>query len=168
MDSKTGSEEASVSPAQRAEDEHKSHARDCGQCLGIGTANPGTPGRERCDRGKELYTSWNSYRPARLTGDRRAPDGREFAWGVIVKTHHIGPDYQIVEYRQDQSRSTSASMWATHCDIVFHPYLDRKDMSASYDTLEEAIVGAIAHKYGGPNSGAGYYASKILGLYDQP
>jgi hypothetical protein len=76
-----------------------------------------------------------------------------FSWGEIINTHIIG-EYVIFEhtYKGD------------HKEISFHPYINFKDTSHGYSTLDSAIVGAIAYKYDGANSMAAGYFSKMVGM----
>lgn len=101
-------------------------------------------------------------RPEPLKGPRTAPDGRRFVWGPITFVHEVGP-YQIVEYRRDMSNAGMVSMYADHGTTYFHPYIDGKDTSHSYRSLDAALVGAIAYRAEGPNGSAGEYFMRMIG-----
>ena len=74
----------------------------------------------------------------------------EFVWGNIISVHLID-DYQVIEFndRDDVKR--------------YQPYVDFKDTHCSYESLEEAIVGAISYKYDGCNSRADIYFWRMVG-----
>jgi len=59
---------------------------------------------------------------------------RTFTWGKISKIHDIG-SYSIVEYIDDATK-----------DVLFHVYVDGKNTHTTSETLERALVLAIAHK----------------------
>ncbi len=82
-----------------------------------------------------------------------APDGRRFPWGPIQQIHTVG-DFAIVEFLDDRSKFDAEDSWAGHGDTMFHPYIDGRDTSRSYGSLESALVGAIAYRRRGPNSQA--------------
>jgi hypothetical protein len=106
-------------------------------------------------------TTTNTVRPERLRGPRTGPDGQEFPWGPIDQVHEIGP-YQIVEYRHDMSRTTARD-YSDHGRGQFHPFIDGKDTSQSFDSLDAALVGAIAYRHEGPDGSAAYYFMRMLG-----
>lgn len=74
----------------------------------------------------------------------------EFVWGEIKNVHLID-DYQIIEFydRDDEKR--------------YQSYVNFKDTHCSYESLEEAIVGAISYKYDGCNSKADIYFWRMVG-----
>lgn len=73
----------------------------------------------------------------------------QFSWGDIVNIHLID-DYQIIEAIYHGKKS-------------YHPYVNFKDTHCSYESLEEAIVGAISYKYDGCNSKADFYFWRMVG-----
>lgn len=77
---------------------------------------------------------------------------KDFSWGEIVYTHIIGK-YVIFEYKTKGEPETS-----------FHPYINFKDISHSYNTLDQAIIGVIAYNYDGANSQAAGYFYKMVGM----
>jgi len=57
----------------------------------------------------------------------------DFPWGKVVKTLCIG-EYQIIEYKRSDYVN------------AFHVYIDFESTSSSYETLDHALIGAIARK----------------------
>lgn len=94
----------------------------------------------------------------------QAPDGRDFPWGPIQQVHQIGR-YQVVEFLSDVVGFTGADL-SEHGKPHFHPYVDGKDTSRSFGTLEEAVVHAIAvaHDPAGANTRAATYFARMVGL----
>ena len=71
-------------------------------------------------------------------------DGFPFTWGELIKIHTIG-EYDIIEYfDKDEDGKTTIT-------IQFHLYVFNEDTCRSYDSLDEALLGAIAYKYEGSN-----------------
>ena len=101
-------------------------------------------------------------RPERLPGPRTGPDGRKFPWGPIDKVHQVGP-YQIVEYRRDMSNSGMTSDFSEHGRVQFHPFIDGRDTSCCFNTLDAALAGAIAYRREGTNGSAAFYFMRMLG-----
>lgn len=101
-------------------------------------------------------------RPEPLPGPRMAPDGSHFPWGAIDAVHEVG-EYQIIQYRRDTSDHTASQpeVWARHGETVFRPFLNGRDTSRAYDSLDSALVGVIAHKREGPNSQAAMYFDRM-------
>lgn len=79
-----------------------------------------------------------------------------FTWGHVVTVHEIG-EYQIVEYREGPTNMSKGG------NTMFHPYIDNKDTNCSCDTLDEALVKAIAIKHDGHNTRADGYFMKMIG-----
>lgn len=77
---------------------------------------------------------------------------RTFVWGKIEDVHTVG-DYQIIEYTSKSDKRRS-----------FHVYLNFRDTNVSYSSLDEALAGAIAYKYEGPNSRAAMYFVRMLDM----
>lgn len=84
------------------------------------------------------------------------PDDRNFPWGPIDRIHRIG-NIKIVEYRQDRSRTPQPEYWADHGTTAFHPFVDGRDTSNAFESLDSALVYAIAYKRCEAND-AGYVA----------
>ena len=85
---------------------------------------------------------------------------RYFTWGKVIEVHEIG-EYSIVEYN-DEKRGVIGEEKEHENVIKFHPYINGIDTNHSYDSLDAAIVGAIANKLDGSNSQAGGYFMKMV------
>lgn len=122
----------------------------------------------RCKYPKFCEDNGVHVRPERLAGPRIAPDGRQFAWGPIDAIHTIG-EYQIAEYREDQSNHSASQPWCweRHGRTLFHPWIAGRDMHASFLTLDSALVGAIAYKREGPNGRAARYFDLMTGASEE-
>ena len=71
---------------------------------------------------------------------------KDFPWGEVIKVHSIG-EYTITEFKPDSVfNSANETEFSTG-----HAY---------YDTLDEAIIGAICSKYEEP--AAEYWIWKML------
>lgn len=77
-----------------------------------------------------------------------------FNWGEIVKIHSIN-DIDVIEYLPDPENRHRKQ---------FHVFVDGEDTSSSYDTLDEAVIAAIAWKYDGLNSQAAFYFCRMINL----
>lgn len=91
--------------------------------------------------------------------------GAQFTWGHVVAIHEIGP-YAIVEYieyikKDGQSIRPHFNPSGPH---LFHVYADGDDKSVSMRTLEGALAQAMAAKWDGENSQAGYFFEKMIGV----
>jgi hypothetical protein len=86
------------------------------------------------------------------------PELDMFTWGRVIAIHNIG-EYRIIEHleRAHEGSSLTTEVSDVHC---FH--VDGINIS-SY-SLDEALVSAISYKYTGPNSQAGYFFLKMLGI----
>lgn len=78
----------------------------------------------------------------------------EFSWGTVVKTHCIGK-YQIIEYKDDRDNS-----------ICYSIYINFKGIGCSYNTLDTALIGVIAHNSLEVNT-AHYATSFILKMLNK-
>ena len=76
----------------------------------------------------------------------------QFTWGRIIKIMEIG-DYTIAEFHHRHHESM----------VEYHLWINGKDTRTSYDSLDSALAGAIARKYEGCNTQAGYYFMKMIG-----
>ena len=79
-----------------------------------------------------------------------------YTWGKLVKVHDVDPlEVSIVEYIHEDK---------TH----FHPYIAKKDTNVSYNTIEQAIVGAILiRKHGFEkvfNGRYDFFACKVMDI----
>ena len=93
------------------------------------------------------------------------PDGRKFPWGPIQAIHSIS-GIDVVEYLIDMSNhaGNGPDGYADHGATRYHPYIDGKDTSRSYDSLDSALVGAVAIRREGPNTRAAEYFDRITGV----
>ncbi len=75
----------------------------------------------------------------------------EFSWGEIIKF------YELEEF-------TIASFFPNNAGkrILFHVWVDKKDIGMYFDSLEEALIGAIAFKHEGFHSEAARYFMKMI------
>lgn len=78
--------------------------------------------------------------------------GYPFAYGEVIKIHKIS-DFSIVEAREADE------------EVMFYVYTNVNEALYRYKNLDEAIVVAIALKYDGNISEAGYFMNAI-GAYD--
>ena len=86
----------------------------------------------------------------------------KFVWGPIEKVHNIG-EYLIIEYHPEIFRKCCGT-GKHHKHTEFHPYIKGVDTSRAYDTLDKALVGAIATKHEGCNSHAADYFTLMIGM----
>ncbi|GAL23052.1 hypothetical protein JCM19235_1353 [Vibrio maritimus] len=77
---------------------------------------------------------------------------KKFVWGEVVKDHVIG-DYVIREYIEKGTDTTA-----------FHIYIKGEDMCCSFETLDSALIGAIAIKYDGANTQANTFFERAIDL----
>lgn len=68
----------------------------------------------------------------------------------IEDTYEIG-GYQFIETVKDGTSS-------------FHCYIDGKSIGYFADSLDAALIVAIAHKYDGLNSQAAHYFARMIGM----
>lgn len=80
----------------------------------------------------------------------------KFAWGRVIDVHEIGP-YSIVEYQAKIPDKYTAeykpvSNRGYKTSHSFHAYVNGRDTSHSWDSLDEALVFAISYRTVGPNA----------------
>ena len=85
-----------------------------------------------------------------LTVVRLAPHA--FTWGTVRKIHDVGP-YCLVEY-EDRDQ-----------EIRFHVYVDGRSTSNSCETMDEALLYAIAYSHLEIND-AGHMARAATRLFN--
>lgn len=97
------------------------------------------------------------------------PIGNEtsFVWGPVVKIHSIeGLGIDIVEYYEEISRDDDGIK--AKPTPSFHIYVNGQDASASSNSLEKALVHALAVRVHGSagafNGNHAYFALKCLGI----
>lgn len=81
------------------------------------------------------------------------PDGRKFVWGRIQSVDYLG-NYAIVTYVSDQDSK-----------VYYHPYVLLKkweDTNRYADTMDKAILEALAYYHDGCNSHFAFYAARML------
>lgn len=82
-------------------------------------------------------------------------------WGKLIKAHEIG-DFTIIEY---DSYKDGYRTGETTGEICFHPFIGDQDLCTSADSLDKALILAIAYKYeNNPNGQAGKYFFKMVGM----
>jgi len=88
-------------------------------------------------------------------------DPRRFTWGQVVQIHDLGR-YTFVEYLKKNYEKESEF----DDQPSFHVYVDGKTTNNSCDSLESAMVLAIARGKMEPNSGGwmAQAACKLLGI----
>lgn len=97
--------------------------------------------------------------PQRLVGNRVGPDGRSRTLGPIDGVHEIG-EYLIIEFRWDASDSSEA-LWHHHGKTYFEPYVAGKSTCVIHESLDSALVAAVAYKREGPNGQAAWYFERM-------
>jgi len=96
--------------------------------------------------------------------NEKMPDGRSFVWGKVTNLHYLGP-YCFVEFLRDNSHTFSvdkANLVQTHGQTQWHAFVNERDTSYSYDSLEAAMAGAVAYKVAGLNTQAAMHFMKML------
>lgn len=94
-----------------------------------------------------------------LTG----PDGQRIPWGPIQGYRAIG-EYLVVEYLRDESNIVNWDPESSrHGKLMYQPWLNGKALSHSFDSLDEALLYAIAVKYDGLNTRAHQYFLRGVG-----
>jgi len=88
-------------------------------------------------------------------------DGGSFWLGRIVKWHKLG-EYDIAEYHPRAMDGARISKVIDTDTTNFAGYIDGRDASHSWSTLEQAIVGLIAIRRDGPNSQAGTFFCRMV------
>jgi hypothetical protein len=91
--------------------------------------------------------------------------GEAFTWGEVVAIHSVGA-YAVVEHHP-WMRTENRMVLTGQPDrqvTEFQAYVDGKDCSQTFGSLEAALAAAIADKAEGPNHRADIYFIKSLGL----
>jgi len=81
---------------------------------------------------------------------------QEFPWGEIIKVHTIG-EYIIFEYISGYDFKNEGNTV-----IMFHAYMNYKNISRSYHSLDSCLIGTLAHKYDGANSQAATFFKRMV------
>ena len=108
----------------------------------------------------DIHRVWTDQ-PEPLPGPRIGPNGKHFPWGPIDAVWDVGEEYQIVQFRRDTSGHVQPEVWESHGKTRFHPYINGRDTSRTYDSMDAALVGVIAYKREGPNSQAARYFDRM-------
>jgi len=85
-----------------------------------------------------------------------------FTWGKFIDIHVVG-EYTIIEYNPWKTEGPIVKTGQPSKEVHFHPYIRGKNLSHSFDTLEEALVFCIAYKFDGCNTKAHGYFMKGIG-----
>ncbi len=91
------------------------------------------------------------------------PNGRivkDFVWGPVVEIHHIGL-YSIVEYHPQIFEEGRGKGYDMEC-TTFHPYINGRDTCHSFESLDDALFGAVFYKVLGGNERLSSYVKIIL------
>lgn len=70
---------------------------------------------------------------------------RRFTWGPIIAIHEVGR-YAVVEYHE---RALNSSRLTGR--VLYHPYLDGRDLSMSFQSLEGAFIQVFGNAALGKN-----------------
>lgn len=160
-------DEQTLARATEAEKLLREHHKHCTEkCDRLGVYESGRIGYERCDRGKELYTTWLQFRPAPLKGSRTAPDGEELAYYVVEKVESIGP-YTIAHLLRDASGDRGVKRWAEHGQLAYQAYVDGTFEGHFWVdvSLDEVLLAAMEFRITGDthqHRTASYFARKVL------
>lgn len=85
-----------------------------------------------------------------------------FTWGLPIKYYHVGP-YTVLMFHTWQRKGSSVLTGLADLNkIEYHGWIDGKDTSTSWTTLDEALAGLIAYRHDGPNCRAGDYFIRSL------
>ena len=82
--------------------------------------------------------------------------GANYTWGPIDGSYSVGP-YDILRYRA-----------APDGYLSFHVFVNGEDTNHSFNSLDEALAGAIAYRAEGPNCQAGMYFIRSLRHEERP
>jgi transcriptional regulator with XRE-family HTH domain len=88
------------------------------------------------------------------------PNGDSFPWGPIDRVINF-ERYTFVQYRFDKS-SMASSDYSDHGSTFYQAYVDGRNTSHSFSTLDEAVVFAVAYRAEGPNTQAATYFMKMI------
>jgi hypothetical protein len=91
----------------------------------------------------ETTTDLKKLKTARAILQEPAP---VFALGEIVTMHRIGP-YDIAEFHPWKKKGAKAQVGTADADAIeFYGWVDGRDVSKTWKTLDEAITGCIASR----------------------
>lgn len=160
-------DEETINRGRDAEKRLKTHHHSCTEgCQRLGAFEKGRLHHERCDSGREFYTSLLEFRPKPILGSHVTPNGERYEGLVVEKVENVGP-YQIAYTVRDTSREVGMREWARHGEAVYLVYVDGKFEGHHWTdvTLDILLLAAMEFRITGepavPRT-AGYYARKIL------
>jgi hypothetical protein len=89
--------------------------------------------------------------------------GAPFTWGAIIRIVNFGR-YSVVIHHPWKVDGSAIVVGSPNLHIVeYHAYVDDKDTSRGFLSIEAAVVGAIAYAYDGPNTQADKYFLRAIG-----
>lgn len=91
---------------------------------------------------------------------------RKFVWGPVKEVYRIGP-YEVVRYHPQIFKDSSGTGNYDYTVNQYHPYVKGEDTNESYDSLDAALVGAIAYRREGGNHRADRYFILALERLEQ-
>lgn len=91
---------------------------------------------------------------------------KEFPWGEVITVHTIG-NVDVLEYFDRKRDGVTITRQIDYNTKSYHAYLDGKSINQSFSTLDQAVIGALCHKYDGYNSRAAYYIFAMIGMIDK-
>ena len=88
---------------------------------------------------------------------------KTFTWGPVVKIHSVG-EFQIVEYSPEIFVNSRGTGKYDASNSGFSIYRNWKSEGISENSLDGALIQAIAKKHDGANSQAGHYFALMVKL----
>ena len=98
----------------------------------------------------------------RTTDLNKLKKDEPFTWGEIIGFYELGC-YTIASYHPWKYEGVQVFVGNPSDEIEYHAWIDGKDTSRGYSSLESAIVGTIAYKHDGNNSQAGEFFMRMIG-----
>lgn len=81
---------------------------------------------------------------------------QDFSWGEVIKIHTVG-EYVIFEFIRGYELKNKGEKV-----INFHAFINYKNVSLSYNSLDSCLVGTIAYKHDGANSQAAMFFERMV------
>ena len=95
-----------------------------------------------------------------ILGDLRG--GVPFTWGQLIDIHDIGA-YTIVCYHPWTTEKNAVKVGTPSLgELSYHGYVNGKNTSESWPSLDAALAGCIAYKREGANHRADWYFMKMI------
>lgn len=83
--------------------------------------------------------------------------GAPFTWGEVTVLFNVG-EYDIAEYHPWKTEGVKVLVGEPdHQQLCYHGWINGTNLSRSWDSLDAALAGCIAHKHEGPNHRADEY-----------